>query len=82
MARVAIIDYGMGNLYSIQTALQFLDADVVCTNDLHLIKMSDKIILPGVGSFRMAMENICRLGLDVILRDECIVKISLYWVFA
>lgn len=74
MTTVAVIDYGMGNSFSIMTALQFVGADVVCTNSPHIIRGSDKIVLPGVGSFKKAMQNIISLGLSDVLYDECIIN--------
>ena len=55
---VAIIDYGMGNLASVQKALSFLNIDSKITNDEMLIKEASHIILPGVGSFEQGMINL------------------------
>ena len=54
---VAIVDYGMGNIYSVQSALKFLGCDSICTSNKEEIINADKIILPGVGSFKQAIEN-------------------------
>ncbi|MBK7816802.1 MAG: hypothetical protein IPJ60_04080 [Sphingobacteriaceae bacterium] len=51
---VAIIDYGMGNVASVQKALNFLKIESAITSDPELIEKSDVIILPGVGSFYKA----------------------------
>jgi glutamine amidotransferase len=67
---VAIIDYGMGNVASVQKALNFLKIDSVVTNNHKLISESDCIILPGVGSFMQGMMNLEEKGLDVLLTHE------------
>jgi glutamine amidotransferase len=73
--RVVIIDYGMGNLYSIVGALKYIGVkEIVLSNNEKLIKSSDKIILPGVGSFKKAMENIEKLNLKEILYKEVILN--------
>ena len=64
---VAIVDYGMGNIYSVQSALRFLGFDSVCTRNHEEIINADKIILPGVGSFSEAIENIKKLKLVPVL---------------
>ena len=55
---IAIIDYGMGNLRSIQNKLQRLDADACITSDPLEIEKANKLILPGVGHFATGMENL------------------------
>ena len=50
---IAIIDYGVGNLFSLQSSLKFIGADAEVTNDIAKIKAADRIILPGVGAFGM-----------------------------
>jgi imidazole glycerol-phosphate synthase subunit HisH len=67
--KVAIIDYGMGNIYSIQSALSFIEVESEYTNVKENILKSDRIILPGVGSFRKAMQHIQFLELDKILKE-------------
>ena len=59
---IAIIDYGMGNLRSVQKALQFVGQDAVITSDLDEINKADKIVLPGVGAIGDAMETIRKKG--------------------
>ncbi len=67
---IGIVDYGLGNLRSVQGALEFLGAPSQITRDPAVLKECSKLILPGVGSFRVAMENIHAKGLfDVLL--EC-----------
>ena len=66
---IAVINYGMGNLCSVLHGLEFLGANVCVTEDAAQILAAEKLILPGVGSFRVAMENIRSVGLfDVIRR--------------
>ncbi|MFM7771930.1 MAG: imidazole glycerol phosphate synthase subunit HisH [Acidimicrobiaceae bacterium] len=61
---VVIIDYGMGNLWSVASAIQFLGKTPVVTGDLSKISESETLILPGVGSFRRAMNTIRNQSID------------------
>ena len=56
--KIAIIDYGLGNLFSLQLAIDFLGYDSVVTKDLKEIEGSNKLILPGVGAFEAGMTNL------------------------
>ena len=67
---VAIIDYGMGNVLSVQKALNKIGMESIITADKDEIRNSSHIILPGVGSFNRAMENLHAKGLVSILRAE------------
>jgi len=67
--KIAIIDYGMGNIFSIQNAIKYIGYDSVYTDDFGIIRSADKIILPGVGSFRKAMENILNKEIDKLLQE-------------
>lgn len=69
---VAIIDYGMGNVASVQKALHFLNIKSVITGDHEMIKDSQYILLPGVGSFMQGMKNLKERGLDDLLTGEVI----------
>lgn len=71
---VAIIDYGMGNVASVQKALNFLKIESVITDDHELIKKAKTILLPGVGSFVQGMKNLNERGLVELLTDEVVVK--------
>ena len=64
---VTIIDYGMGNILSVYNALKFLGCDPVVSKDPTLIEKSQNLILPGVGSFRMAMKNLKDLRMDTAI---------------
>ena len=64
---VAMIDYDAGNIKSVEKALQKLGTDVVITKDPQVILNADKVILPGVGSFGDAMNNLRKYGLDEVI---------------
>jgi glutamine amidotransferase len=66
---IAIIDYNAGNLRSIQKAVELYSSNVVITNNPDVILSADKIILPGVGSFGSAMENLSKECKDHTLKD-------------
>jgi imidazole glycerol-phosphate synthase subunit HisH len=69
MARVAILDYGMGNLRSVEKALERVGAGVVVTSDVDVAQRADGLILPGVGAFPAAMARIRERRFDAMLRD-------------
>lgn len=71
---VAIIDYEMGNIASVEKALSFLGVSSIVTNDFSTIQSSDCIVLPGVGAFNQGMNNLKRLGLVKLLNSEIIGK--------
>lgn len=66
---IAIIDYGVGNLFSLGSSLASLGIDSVVTDDESVISSADKIILPGVGAFRDAAEKLSERGFDVLIRE-------------
>lgn len=61
---IAIIDYGMGNLRSVQKAFEFVGYDAVVTDDIEKIRKADKIVLPGVGAFGDAIKTIREKHID------------------
>jgi imidazole glycerol-phosphate synthase subunit HisH len=67
---VSIIDYGMGNLYSIKCALDEVGINSIITRDSTIIKNSKAIIIPGVGSFSNAMKKIKFLKIDNIIMQH------------
>lgn len=67
---IAILDYGVGNLFSLCSSLSFIGADAAVTSDAREIERADKIILPGVGAFADAAEKLKKSGLDILLKDE------------
>ena len=60
---IAVIDYGMGNLRSVQKALEFVGAKVIVTHDPDLILNADSVVLPGVGAFKDCIANLNKLKL-------------------
>jgi imidazole glycerol-phosphate synthase subunit HisH len=68
--RIAILDYGMGNLRSVEKALERVGARAEITNDHAAASAADGIILPGVGAFPRAMERIRELGLDAVVSER------------
>jgi glutamine amidotransferase len=71
---VAIVDYGMGNVASVQKALNFLNINNVITNEHSVIKDSSVILLPGVGSFFQGMKNLNDRNLVDLLTEEVMIK--------
>ena len=69
-ARVAILDYGMGNLRSVEKALERVGAEAVITADHDVAREADGMILPGVGAFAMAIERISELELDRLIAER------------
>jgi glutamine amidotransferase len=62
--RIAILDYGMGNLRSVEKALEHVGVTAKVTGDAEEVRSADGVILPGVGAFPRAMERVRELGLD------------------
>lgn len=69
---VAIIDYGLGNVASLQKALKFIGKKSIITNEVETIQKSNYIFLPGVGSFGAGMKNLRELNLIELLKKEVI----------
>jgi imidazole glycerol-phosphate synthase subunit HisH len=69
-ARIAVVDYGMGNRRSVQKALEHVGARATITSDHDEIRASEGIVVPGVGAFPLAMRNLERLGLIEVLRER------------
>jgi len=65
---IAIVDYGVGNLKSVQNALKSMDIPSVISSDKEVIARSTSIIVPGVGAFPDAMKNLRHSGLDKIIK--------------
>lgn len=66
----AIIDYGVGNLFSLVSSFHKIGEDAVITSDKEIIKNADRIILPGVGAFRDAAKKLEESGLIPVLKEE------------
>lgn len=67
---LAIIDYGVGNLFSLQCSLKKIGAEAVVTSDEAVIRAADKIILPGVGAFGDAVNKLRKSGLFEVVLEE------------
>jgi glutamine amidotransferase len=68
--RIAILDYGMGNLRSVEKALEHVGVTATITNGAGEVRAADGVILPGVGAFPRAMERIRELGLDELIAER------------
>jgi glutamine amidotransferase len=68
--RICILDYGMGNLRSVEKALEHVGATATIANDAATIRAADGLILPGVGAFPKAMEGVRALGLDELIAER------------
>ena len=64
---IAVVDYGVGNLFSLTSSLRAVGAECVVTGDPVLIKSAEKIILPGVGAFEDARRKLNECGLDKVI---------------
>ncbi len=67
---IAIVDYGVGNLFSLKSSLKYIGADVTVTSDRNAIMQADKMILPGVGAFGDAVRKLRASGLDRVIVDQ------------
>jgi len=67
---IAIIDYGVGNLFSLKSSLKYIGQDVVITGRPEVIERADRLILPGVGAFCDAAEKLRVSGLDEVVVRE------------
>ena len=67
---IAVIDYGVGNLFSLCCSLRSIGADAVVTSDVDVIKKADKLILPGVGAFADAARLLRESGLDTVIKQQ------------
>jgi len=67
---IAIIDYGVGNLFSLVSSFAYIGADAKLTSDPDEIRRADRIILPGVGAFEDAAKKLAASGLDKVVIEE------------
>ncbi len=67
---VAVIDYGVGNLFSLQCSFAAIGEEVQVTADAEILRSADRIVLPGVGAFGDAADKLRASGLDVIVTEE------------
>ena len=70
--RVAVLDYGIGNLRSAQKALERVGADAVLTQDAAVVSAADAVVLPGVGAFGACMNALREVGLEDVARDAVV----------
>jgi glutamine amidotransferase len=68
--RIAIVNYGMGNLRSVEKALEHVGATATISHDAGEVRAADGVILPGVGAFPRAMERIRERGLDELIAER------------
>jgi glutamine amidotransferase len=68
--RICILDYGMGNLRSVEKALEHVGSTATIANDAATIRAADGLVLPGVGAFPKAMQGVRELGLDELILER------------
>ena len=71
---IVIVDYGLGNLFSVRNAFKLLGVEAVLSSKPDDIRNADRLILPGVGAFGDGISNLKRLGLDGVLTSEVVDK--------
>lgn len=67
---IAIVDYGVGNLFSLKCSLTAIGTEVTVTGDARILRQADKLILPGVGAFEDAAGKLRDTGLDTVIQEE------------
>ena len=67
---IAIVDYGVGNLFSLRSSLAAVGAEAVVTGDAETLRKADRILLPGVGAFGDAAEKLRATGLDTVVIEQ------------
>ena len=67
---IAIVDYGVGNLFSLKSSMEAIGAETIVTGDAETLRNAEKIILPGVGAFEDAIAKLKNTGLDVVIKEE------------
>ena len=67
---IAVLDYGVGNLFSLCSSLRAIGAEAVVTADPEIIRKADRLILPGVGAFEDAARKLRQSGLDRVVIEE------------
>jgi len=73
-SRITVIDYGMGNIWSVLSALRYLGCTPIVSSDPSEIVRAESLVLPGVGSFRKAMITLRQTGLDQAILDTVLTK--------
>lgn len=67
--KIGIIDYGLGNLYSVKNALEFIGCEAIISSEIGILNKADGLILPGVGAFPDAMKFLRQRELDIFVKD-------------
>src|SRR6266852_9927774 len=67
---VAIIDYGVGNLRSVEKAFTAADCDAVVSSDEKILRQAERLVLPGVGAFGACMKALTERGFDELVRER------------
>ena len=67
---LAIIDYGVGNLFSLASSLSYIGVESIISSDPEVLRRADRLILPGVGAFGDAAKKLRVTGLDTVVREE------------
>ena len=80
MARVGIIDYGVGNLRSVEKAFAATGVEAVVSGDEKVLRHAGRLVLPGVGAFRACMEALASRGLDGLVRERVAAGVPLLGV--
>jgi imidazole glycerol-phosphate synthase subunit HisH len=70
MARVAVVDYGVGNLRSVEKAFAAAGCQVIVTAEESVLRDAEALVLPGVGAFGACMKALCERGFDELIRDR------------
>ncbi len=66
----AIVDYGVGNLFSLKSSMEMIGEETIVTGDAEVLKNAERIILPGVGAFEDAIAKLRKTGLDEVIKNE------------
>lgn len=67
---ICIIDYGVGNLFSLKSSFNAIGAEIIVSGDEKVIRSADKLILPGVGAFGDASKKLFETGLDKVIKEQ------------
>lgn len=70
MSRVAIIDYGVGNLRSVEKAFAAMGCDAVVSDDERVLRTAERLVLPGVGAFASCMKGLRERGFDTLVQER------------
>jgi glutamine amidotransferase len=71
MPRIVVVDYGIGNVFSVCQAIRQAGGDAILTEDHEVIATADRLVLPGVGAFGRAIEELRRRGLEEPIKEFC-----------